>query len=225
VESDSTSSIDLSVAFFSSVLVLFVFVSFVVAHHSAEEKPAIGQKEITSTVLPAGWDPYPQRTRYALAYDGKLSVLDLKKPANALAGLDKKIFVAGKHFDNSRLKSRQPDPSAVLFQFETTGEEMPQGIVEQSVKLDAMIAKDDATSHGQNCTLTLPASNGGVKPPISVYIDSGDDASLEKFLQMATICKFEYRILLLRERGEKDDPMVLNFARLKEFFTSEKLFR
>ena len=77
---DQTTSIDLAVGFFGSVLVLFVFVAFNVSNEPSREKtPTIGQLEATVEVYPPSWSPVMARSSWALLAGERLTILDLSE--------------------------------------------------------------------------------------------------------------------------------------------------
>lgn len=77
-DDDSTATIDLAIAFFCSVLVLFVFVAFNL--EDAPEDPVrttLGQRDATVTIEPPTWSAINERGSFALWHNNQLYILDL----------------------------------------------------------------------------------------------------------------------------------------------------
>ncbi|QEW20181.1 hypothetical protein LA6_002376 [Marinibacterium anthonyi] len=77
-EEDDTAALDLSIAFFSAVLMLFAFVSFQLTRTPRPEPAAtLSQPDIARPVQPPTWSAVAERGSWAV-YDGtRLTILDM----------------------------------------------------------------------------------------------------------------------------------------------------
>lgn len=83
---DETAAIDLGVAFFCAVLVLFVFVAFNLDDDPRPDVPqTLGQREQTRPLAPPAWSPVAERGSLAVFHAGRLTVLDLAEISAGLA--------------------------------------------------------------------------------------------------------------------------------------------
>jgi hypothetical protein len=132
---DETASIDLSIAFFCTVLVLFVFVAF--QPEALPEDPkrqTIGQTEWTRTVQTPGWNAVAERGGFALMSGEMLQILDMDYIG---AGIRKPGSI-----ENSARASQSffAGKGAVLNEFSLsvtlTPGDLPEGIIRASVSMD-----------------------------------------------------------------------------------------
>lgn len=84
-DEDDTAALDLSIAFFSAVLMLFAFVAFQMARTPRPDPPAtLAQPDIARPVQPPTWSALPERGSWAV-YDGtRLTLLDLDAIARGM---------------------------------------------------------------------------------------------------------------------------------------------
>lgn len=84
-EHNDTASLDLAIAFFCSVLVLFVFIAFsIVTEEPRVNVRSIAQSDDTIEMGSAGWQAIRERGDFALFHKGKLTILDMSAIAREL---------------------------------------------------------------------------------------------------------------------------------------------
>lgn len=108
---DETASIDLSVAFFSTILMLFVFVAFNLDDAPRDEVEfSIGQTEETIEVIPPAWSALNKRGSFALLSAENLTFLNL---TNIAAGMiTPKDQFQGENGYRSYSRKGEPAPNA-----------------------------------------------------------------------------------------------------------------
>ena len=80
-----TASVDLAIAFFCSVLVLFVFIAFsIVAEEPRTNVDSIAQQDETQELNSSGWKAVRERGDFAFYAGGALTILDMSAVALGL---------------------------------------------------------------------------------------------------------------------------------------------
>lgn len=204
-DADHTASIDLAVAFFCSVLVLFVFVAFNLDNDPRPEIPVtLAQRTLTREIVPPAWSALTERGSYAVLAENDLVVLDLPAIGTGIQ-----------------------DPSAV---FQRT-QEYPSYIAGPSAAPNAFslsfaIRPEDTDAPWQRERLSLEADADcpqTARSLITVFLPS-TTTNLGPTLAYARRCGLRLRFHPLRQ-ARADGYVSLRIALSPESYSADRMFR
>lgn len=213
---DSPVSVDLSVAFFASVLVLFVFVTFALNRETPRmELVSSGQTVETSMAIPPSWSPIPERTTYAFLDGQQLQVLEMDHFSIAI-GAPEKMVSSDEHYENITVFSDRNAPESFSINIGTTGGTLPLQWVRAAFPA--------VRSEGGECPLDEKTLNAFRRRLLSVLVTRSELVDLPEFVAFADTCDLRYRLIPLPSMSTKGR---INFSitLVPESFLFETIFR
>ncbi len=203
---DDTPAIDLSVAFFCSVLVLFVFVSFSLDHPQAPFVPAtLGQIEETQEVSPPTWSAINKRGSIALFSKSRLVILDLVTIAEGILDMTA-AFDDGLNY-MSFIPSHSASPNTYKLTLSLVPGQLPKPWVRKALELDA----------------EAPCFEENFKH-LTVLIDR-QSGTLNDLTAFAQRCGVKLRPIYLRAANDSDGSTQQLIKLLPGDFKAESMFR
>ncbi len=186
---DSPVSVDVSVTFFASVLVLFVFVTFALNPIAPRiERVSTGQTVETATAIPPSWSPIPERTSYAFIDGRELQVLNLDHFSDAMVSPEK-LVSSDAHFENITILSDQNAPEAFSIIVGTIGGKLPMQWVRACIPA---VRSEDASCPIDEKTRTAFRQN-----LLSVLVMQSEKVDLPELVAFLDACGFRYRLIPL----------------------------
>lgn len=201
-----TASVDLSIAFFCSILVVFVFVAFSVVRDPPKPVPqSIAQRVETREVGVPGWNAINTRGNVAIFRDGILTTLSL---ARITAGLrDPSLAYTGDLASTSFLTVPDAAPNTYLLEVYLESGGPPEAWVQSQVDL----ASPD---------FTCPEAGQG-RTMVFVMDTEAEIARLETFGQTCDVW-LRYQFI---EAPKDDTAIKLRFVQTSKSFKAENMFR
>lgn len=206
---DDIALIDLAVAFFSAVLVIFVFVEFNISDTPEQDPQAsIGQEDTWITAQPATWQPVNTRGGFGF-YDGKvLVVLDMTGLGAGIVDPLKSYIDAANGLTWSAGAPVAPNAFRVAARFQP--ESHPA-----AWRRGEIIAPEDTS--GKTCP-DVPA------PLLTVFVPK-TVADLAPLADLATRCDLRLRYEFINARPSKDRPVSFAIDLEPSDFRRERMFR
>ena len=213
---DSPVSVDVSVAFFASVLVLFVFVSFSLNRDTPRmERASTGQVNDTATAIPPTWSPIPERTSYAFLDGRQLQVLDLGHFSEVMY-TPQKIVSSDAHYENVTILKDRNAPEAFNLTLGTVGGSLPAEWVRVTVPV--------VNTNDGSCPIDDQIWAAFKRRLLSVLVMRSESVNLPQFVSFAEACDLRYRLIPLpavNANGRVNIPISLQPAS----FRFEVIFR
>lgn len=191
---DSPASVDVSVAFFASVLVLFVFVTFALHRETPRtDRISTGQTVATTTAISPSWSPIPERTSYAFLSGKQLQVLEMNHFSAAMDAPEKMVSTDA-HYENIMVLSNYDAPEAFALDLGTLGGSLPHEWVRTSVR--AVPSKNDG------CPIDDQTMKAFRRRLLSVLVMRTKAVDLPGFVAFADVCNLRYRLIPLPAAGK-----------------------
>lgn len=204
-ESTQTSSIDLSITFFCTILILFVFIEFNFSR-TPDEVPdfSIGQKETQVTVIPPTWTTLRSRNSFAVLDQDKLSILELGSLAVGIIDETKALSTKQEYQMLTLGKVPAPNTFSLTFSFDPTA--LPLDWTR-----DRILLGPDAECMQQQLKR------------LTVFV-SANTASVTPLLKYAAHCGYQLRLEVMRS-VEKGATVTRLFALRKKSFSARTIFK
>jgi hypothetical protein len=136
-ETDDFASIDMAVAFFSAVLILFVFIQFNFTDRPPQEPVAsVGQTVPSVTAIAPSWQTVPRRSGVAILDRERLVVLDMSQVSFGVADRGASSQGAAGWMTWSKSGLASTPPNAFLLEIYTALSTPPAAWVKDEVVLD-----------------------------------------------------------------------------------------
>nr|VFJ90508.1 MAG: hypothetical protein BECKH772A_GA0070896_1002210 [Candidatus Kentron sp. H]VFJ91681.1 MAG: hypothetical protein BECKH772B_GA0070898_1002010 [Candidatus Kentron sp. H]VFJ98298.1 MAG: hypothetical protein BECKH772C_GA0070978_1002010 [Candidatus Kentron sp. H] len=213
---DSPVSVDVSVAFFASVLVLFVFVTFALNRETPRVEPvSTGQIIETAAAIPPSWGPIPERTSYAFLDSRQLQVLEMEHFSVAMVTPEKMVS-SDAHFENITVLSDRNAPESFSLNIGTVGGVLPSQWVRATVP--AVRTQDGG------CPIDEQTWSAFRRNLLSVLVMRSEKIDLPEFVAFADTCGLRYRLIPLptaSAKGRVNIPISLQ----PNSFRFETIFR
>ena len=206
VQSD-TALIDLAIAFFCSVLVLFVFIAFsIVTKEPRQNVESVAQVEERQELNSAGWNAVRERGDFAFFHQGMLNVLDMSVIARGLQ--EPETSYSGPNGDalfstSSRYKAI---PNASNLQLFVDAEAPP---------LPWLLARVDLTDD-----FACPEA---LRPQLTVFL-LPEEEDLAPLTTFSRACDVRLRFAHTKTPGE-GEPVRLVLVLSPSQFSSQRVFR
>ena len=164
---DDTAAIDMSIVFFSAVLMMFVFVAFNLdALPDPEEPISIGQSVPTVEVLPRSWSPINERGSYSVLTMDRLYLLDLSTIGKGVIDSSEAVSTDDAFQVYSARAESAPNAFRLLLTFN------PDRFPEPWVRESSSLMKDSACIAIQRPLLTVLAMPGSsLLVSLMAYVD------------------------------------------------------
>jgi hypothetical protein len=192
---NSPVSVDVSVAFFASVLVLFVFVTFALNQVTPSvERATTGQTVETIAAIPPTWSPIPERTTYAFLGGQELQVLEMEHFSTVMAAPEE-LVSSDAHFENISVSSNSNAPEAFFLSIGTIGGTLPAQWVRASIPA--------VRSEDGGCPIDDQTRTAFRRNLLSVLVMNSDRVDLPEFIAFADACGLRYRLIPLPTKSAK----------------------
>ena len=220
-DQQETSSIDVAVTYFASVLVLFAFVTLAfLPTQPVIPKPSIGQVQPAADAVPASWHAVSERTSYALLAHNRLWVLELTHFKDSfLSPLN--WIQTPTHSERASPNTNEPSPRSFILSLITSGADLPEVWVRASVTLEGKTEFQPET-----CAPFEPSAENPDEPPLfSVLIDLRPETRLDRFLELADVCNIRYRFAVLPLPDNAGSPLEFTIGLSNASYYLETIFR
>jgi hypothetical protein len=211
-------AVDVSLAFFASVLVLFVFVVIVAARDTPPiEKPSTGQIQPTMDAVPSTWAPVPERTSFAVLTPDKLILLELDHFAKSIMSPLNSI-ATDTQFESATLLRREAAANAFVYKIEATADAIPPQWIRLEVPLRAQQpaiappppAQDE--DRETRCPISSADLSHFYRKFLTVFIMPGEGTDLGHFMAFAKDCGLRFRMVPLRPGRKGDNVLSIPFG-------------
>ena len=219
---DNPVSVDVSMAFFAAVLVIFVFVSLQIARTSpAEEKPSIGERTPVAEAVPPSWQAVPERTSFAMLIDDSLHVLELDHFAR---GIDTPLaWVSLRDHGERSETATKGTPEGFELRLSTTAKDLPPEWVRTTIALTGAVSVDAETGE-EACALAEAERAAILRPVITILVADRDGADLAPLARMTRVCGYRFRLTSMG-RAASSGRFSIPIGLSEDAYTAERIFR
>ena len=201
-------AIDMSVAFFAAVLMLFVFVAFNVQRpERPEELPSIGQTQPTVEAVPGTWSAIVPSGGFALLLGDTLHVIDMNRLAEGVANPLSQVSTDGGWSNFETLETAAPNSFALEVVF--LAQDLEPALLRS--------VHDLASDANQTCPDTDVIGTN-----LAVVVEP-DHPDLMPLLRFGFDCGLQIRVEPVDIRSRR--TLRWNIARSPASYTSEAMFR
>ncbi len=219
---DNPVSVDVSMAFFAAVLVIFVFVTIQVARITPEDEwPSVGQRVPVAEAVPPTWSVVPERTTFAILSGTTLHVLELDHFARAIDAPLGWVSTRD-HGENSSVP-KTGAPESFDLKMSTTGENLPTEWIRASIDLSG--AERINEENGDTvCTLSKTERDAILRPILTVFVMNLPGTDLSALTKMTGACGYRHRLSPLG-RPSSSGRISVRIGLSEEAYSAERIFR